>query len=453
MHIGSLEIGNIPPITREIKLTFDKKVNLFVGPNATGKSTMLKVISPDVPRYGIPFPDPEDYTRDLRMSNDWPSGTDRRPDARAIPRVFVPAVREPMIPSLPSTKVVVTNFLAHQEQEKIMILAPFDRFEGERVYHAMKMLTEEDLRRRGNRSSVVGSVAFSCAQSICDEFLGDAKQMHLTATEERGDQEFSLSKIPVVHYGMAVHLPENAELYVGDLSSGIQGVYLWVWYLTLRIAQFYEFASDWHTKPAVLCIDDVENHLHPAWQRRVIPALLDHFPGLQIFATTHSPFVVAGLEAGQVHKLYRDASGAIAAETNTERIVGWTVEEILREFMEVSDPTDEETAKSSAILRWLRGQKPTVESAEEWRQEKIAGLRATENLTADQRISLAWLIQHVALRGDALQWWEEKIDELEDKVSPDLESRGPIAAENERFLKQLEELLQEDFENEEEDSP
>ena len=59
-------------------------------------------------------------------------------------------------------------------------------------------------------------------------------------------------------------------------------------------------------KPAILLIDEIENHLHPTWQRRVIPALLEHFPGLQIFATTHSPFVVAGLKAGQVHLLKRD---------------------------------------------------------------------------------------------------------------------------------------------------
>lgn len=451
MHIANLEIKNILPITREITFAFDEKVNLFVGPNATGKSTILKAISPDVPDFGIPFA--EDHKLNLIMSDDWLSGTDRDPDTNAVPRVFVPAVRELMMPSLPISKVVVSDYLANQEQDKIMSLVPFDRFNGERVYHAMKMLTEEDLRRGGNRSAIVGSIAFGCTQTICNEFLDGAKQMHLTANEERGDQEFSLSQIPVVHYAMAVRLSDGTELYVGELSSGTQGVYLWVWYLTLRIAEFYEFDSDWHTKPAVVCIDEVENHLHPAWQRRVIPALREHFPGLQIFATTHSPFVVAGLEAGQVHKLYRDALGEIAVETNTERIVGWTVEEILREFMDVSDPTDEETAKSSAILRWLRGQKPTMESAEEWRQEKIAGLRTTENLAADQRIALAWLNQHIALRGDALQWWEEKIDELEDKVSPDLESRGPIAAENERFLQQLEELLQKESESEEEDTP
>ena len=93
-------------------------------------------------------------------------------------------------------------------------------------------------------------------------------------------------------------------------------------------------------KPAILLIDEIENHLHPTWQRRVIPALLEHFPGLQIFATTHSPFVVAGLKAGQVHLLKRDDEGRVTASTNHEDVIGWTADEILRNMMGVEDPTD-----------------------------------------------------------------------------------------------------------------
>ena len=75
------------------------------------------------------------------------------------------------------------------------------------------------------------------------------------------------------------------------------------------------------------------------------PALLKHFPGLQIFATTHSPFVVAGLKAGQAHLLKRDDEGKVTATTNPEDIVGWTADEILRNMMGVEDPTDDATAQ------------------------------------------------------------------------------------------------------------
>ena len=94
------------------------------------------------------------------------------------------------------------------------------------------------------------------------------------------------------------------------------------------------------------------------------PALLEHFPGLQIFATTHSPFVVAGLKAGQVHLLKRDENGVVTTSTNTEDIIGWTADQILRTMMGVDDPTDQDTANRLNRLRQLRD-KETLTPEEE----------------------------------------------------------------------------------------
>ena len=101
---------------------------------------------------------------------------------------------------------------------------------------------------------------------------------------------------------------------------------------------------------------------------------------MQIFATTHSPFVVAGLKAGQVHLLNRDENGVVTASTNTEDIVGWTADEILRTMMGVQDPTDDETARNAAELRRLRdeGPRPTDEE-EEHRQAEMQRLRRLVN--------------------------------------------------------------------------
>ena len=66
-----------------------------------------------------------------------------------------------------------------------------------------------------------------------------------------------------------------------------------------------------------------------------------------MFATTHSPFVVAGLKAGQVHLLKRDENGVVTATTNSEDIVGWTADEILRNLMGVEEPTDQLTVDRS----------------------------------------------------------------------------------------------------------
>lgn len=45
----------------------------------------------------------------------------------------------------------------------------------------------------------------------------------------------------------------------------------------------------------IVLIDEVELHLHPAWQRAVLPALFATFPNIQFIATTHSPQVLASV--------------------------------------------------------------------------------------------------------------------------------------------------------------
>lgn len=51
----------------------------------------------------------------------------------------------------------------------------------------------------------------------------------------------------------------------------------------------------------ILLIDEVENHLHPQWQRRIVSILQRMFPNLQIIMTTHSPFVVSSVENAKIY--------------------------------------------------------------------------------------------------------------------------------------------------------
>ena len=200
-------------------------------------------------------------------------------------------------------------------------------FDGSVVYHAARVINEGLLS--GQYSSLrraemvrVSSLPYECAQSICTDALGedDRQQdwIQYMPVELSDREDFSVA---AVHYDMAVSTPQEPDdtVFMGDMSSGTQGTLLWIWYLALRIAVFYDFRRDWESRPAILLIDEIENHLHPTWQRRVIPALLKYFPGLQIFATTHSPFVIAGLKTGQVHLLSRNNEGTVVA-SRTSRI-------------------------------------------------------------------------------------------------------------------------------------
>ena len=52
--------------------------------------------------------------------------------------------------------------------------------------------------------------------------------------------------------------------------------------------------------PGVVLIDEIDLHLHPKWQRRAVDDLRRAFPKIQFVATTHSPFIIQCLRAGEL---------------------------------------------------------------------------------------------------------------------------------------------------------
>lgn len=49
--------------------------------------------------------------------------------------------------------------------------------------------------------------------------------------------------------------------------------------------------------PGVILIDEIDMHLHPSWQSRIITSLLETFTNIQIITTTHSPIVISNIES------------------------------------------------------------------------------------------------------------------------------------------------------------
>lgn len=81
---------------------------------------------------------------------------------------------------------------------------------------------------------------------------------------------------------------------------------------------------------AVVLIDEIDVHLHPKWQRMIVPALEELFPACQFIATTHSPFVVQSVQENNVQHLNRNISG--------QRFTDRGIEEIAIKVMGVLDP-------------------------------------------------------------------------------------------------------------------
>lgn len=73
--------------------------------------------------------------------------------------------------------------------------------------------------------------------------------------------------------------------------------------------------------PGVVLIDELDLHLHPKWQRRVISDLKRTFPAMQFICSTHSPFLIQALEPGELIPLHEDALPAEYSNQSLEDIV------------------------------------------------------------------------------------------------------------------------------------
>jgi predicted ATP-binding protein involved in virulence len=100
--------------------------------------------------------------------------------------------------------------------------------------------------------------------------------------------------------------------------------------------------------PAWVLIDEIELHLHPAWQRDVLTRLRSTFPNAQFIVTTHSPLVLADVPASSVRLLTRNGGSLLVAEPASPT-AGRDTNAILEEVMGTSERPDKQRAELTRI--------------------------------------------------------------------------------------------------------
>lgn len=108
-------------------------------------------------------------------------------------------------------------------------------------------------------------------------------------TMARGDQS---------ERGIVLRGPWGYDMPLRDLADGYKSTFLWVtdligWALTHQpnVRNLKEIVG-------IVLIDEIEQHLHPKWQRGIIATLREQFPKIQFITTTHSPLVARSV--GQI---------------------------------------------------------------------------------------------------------------------------------------------------------
>ena len=93
---------------------------------------------------------------------------------------------------------------------------------------------------------------------------------------------------------------------LAQLSDGYRNLLALVLDFARRLAQANPNWPNPLEAPGILMIDEIELHLHPRWQQKVIPALRAAFPNTQLIVSTHSPAVLTTVRREHIKLLGAD---------------------------------------------------------------------------------------------------------------------------------------------------
>lgn len=120
------------------------------------------------------------------------------------------------------------------------------------------------------------------------------------------------------------------------MSAGEKNLFALIGDLVKRVVQLnpklfeldYDHEQETYGSPllytyGVVLIDEIDLHLHPKWQRQIVPKLRQLFPEVQFVLTTHSPMVL------------QEVDGSIINLNNStvdqpQLLGGWSIEQILQ---------------------------------------------------------------------------------------------------------------------------
>jgi predicted ATP-binding protein involved in virulence len=98
---------------------------------------------------------------------------------------------------------------------------------------------------------------------------------------------------------------DGTAVSFSNLSQGQKSILAMIGDIARRCATINPHLDDDSVSrtPGFVLIDELDLHLHPRWQRRIVDDLKRTFPEIQFITTTHSPFIIQALEPGELRIL------------------------------------------------------------------------------------------------------------------------------------------------------
>ena len=131
---------------------------------------------------------------------------------------------------------------------------------------------------------------------------------------------------------------QRMRIPLNQLSDGYKGMISLVADIAYRMATLNpQLGTEVLTKgDGVVLIDEVDLHLHPAWQQKVIDNLMDIFPKVQFIVSTHAPAIISSVKTDKLRIL---SNKEVCMTAN--QVYGKDVNSVMKEIMGVNDRPDQ----------------------------------------------------------------------------------------------------------------
>ena len=330
MILKSIRLENFR-IIEEAQLDFGRRLTLLTGANGSGKTAVLDAMSIGLGAVLTSLPDVIGLT--FRKSG----------DIRQVKNALAPYCRISLVTRdnhLPNFDLAWDRIKQRDKSKATTRLFPKDSLgvgnlnnfiymtvidpmnEGEEFtlpvfacYGVSRALLEPPRTRKGFPKTHRRFEAFDNALNAVSRFRSAFIWFYNKENEEQRLQrsaksfDVTLKELDTARRAVAGMFPNISEPHIDvnlrfvvrhgtelldimQLSDGYKTLLALVIDLSRRMAMANPHLDDPLSAEAVVMIDEIDLHLHPSWQQRVIGDLLKTFPNTQFIVTTHSPYII-----------------------------------------------------------------------------------------------------------------------------------------------------------------
>lgn len=336
MKIEKMTIRDICGI-RLMTIHFNKGLNLICGENGIGKTTILKAISYQF-LYGQDSFIKKRYGTEKGTVEIWLDSNKEHLSYEVTD--FVPGYIDRYCDNFQrGNNVLYFSSMRVINYEKIDALPP-----------------SKNINTDNNSVYASQLLAFGVQNNIKNWFVNQyifSKVDYSLTKSEKYNLDLSIKIFNLLDSNLSVYTVKsdyeivlknnNSDIYFEMLSDGYKSCV----FVLLGIIKEIEYrfpeknATDFD---GIIMIDEIDIHLHPQWQAKLVKVLKETFPNAQIIATTHSPSVLQNATAEEIIPLYKDENGDVHIKElhlGEYGLQGWTLEEIMKDVMGMESTTSD----------------------------------------------------------------------------------------------------------------